>query len=88
MSMQNDSGLIRIGIFYDGNYFYHVSNYYYHGHPRRSRISVPGLHSLIRTMVAEREHVSENLCRIVDSRGGESPSSAVLRTQFRRRPDA
>ena len=82
MDAKKDSGLIRIGIFYDGNYFYHVSNYYYHGHPRRSRISVPGLHSLIRTMVAEREHVSENLCRIVDShyfRGRLTASEANLR---------
>ena len=31
MDAKNDSKLIRIGIFYDGNYFYHVSNYYYHG---------------------------------------------------------
>lgn len=82
MSANSESKLIRIGIFYDGNYFYHVSNYYYHGHPRRSRISVPGLHSLIRTMVAEREHVSENLCRIVDShyfRGRLTASEANLR---------
>ncbi len=82
MNEKNDSKLIRIGIFYDGNYFYHVSNYYYHGHQRRSRISVPGLHSLIRTMVAEREHVSENLCRIVDShyfRGRLTAAEANLR---------
>ena len=82
MDAKNDSKLIRIGIFYDGNYFYHVSNYYYHGHPRKSRISVPGLHSLIRTMVAEREHVSENLCRIVDShyfRGRLTAAEANLR---------
>jgi len=82
MNGKSDSKLIRIGIFYDGNYFYHVSNYYYHGHQRRSRISVPGLHSLIRTMVAEREHVSENLCRIVDShyfRGRLTAAEANLR---------
>ena len=82
MNANNDSKLLRIGIFYDGNYFYHVSNYYYHGPPRKSRISVPGLHSLIRTMVAEREHVSENLCRIVDShycRGRLTASEANLR---------
>ena len=82
MNEKNDSKLIRIGIFYDGNYFYHVSNYYYHGHQRKSRISVPGLHSLIRTMVAEREHVSENLCRIVDShyfRGRLTAAEANLR---------
>ena len=82
MNAKNDSKLLRIGIFYDGNYFYHVSNYYYHGHPRRSRISVPGLHSLIRTMIAEREHVDENLCRIVDShyfRGRLNASEANLR---------
>jgi len=82
MDAKNDSKLLRIGVFYDGNYFYHVSNYYYHGHPRRSRISVPGLHSLIRTMIAEREHVDENLCRIVDShyfRGRLNASEANLR---------
>ncbi len=39
-----DSKLTRIGIFYDGNFFFHVSNYYQYHHERRSRISIGGLH--------------------------------------------
>ena len=37
-------GLLRIGVFYDGQYFYHVSNYYAYQHERKSRISISGLH--------------------------------------------
>lgn len=33
--------LIRIGIFYDGNFFSVVSNYYNYHHPRKARISIP-----------------------------------------------
>ena len=29
---EREMRLLRIGIFYDGNYFYHVSNYYCYGH--------------------------------------------------------
>lgn len=61
------SKLTRIGVFYDGNYFLHVSNYYNYSHERRSRISISGLHAFIRRQVAEEEGVNERLCQIVDA---------------------
>lgn len=61
------SALTRIGVFYDGNYFLHVSNYYNYSHERRSRISISGLHAFIRRQVAEEEGVQERLCQIVDA---------------------
>lgn len=66
MKMDQGSRLLRIGIFYDGNYFYHVSNYYCYAHARRSRLSIQGLHDFIREMVSEREEIEERLCQIVD----------------------
>ncbi|WP_338871620.1 NYN domain-containing protein [Spirosoma sp. SC4-14] len=63
----NASRLTRIGVFYDGNYFLHVSNYYNYSHERRSRISISGLHAFIRRQVAEEEEVNERLCQIVDA---------------------
>lgn len=65
--MPSASGLTRIGVFYDGNYFLHVSNYYNYSHERRSRISISGLHAFIRRQVAEEEGVQERLCQIVDA---------------------
>ncbi|GAB3896196.1 hypothetical protein GCM10028825_41540 [Spirosoma agri] len=59
--------MTRIGVFYDGNYFLHVSNYYNYSHERRSRISISGLHAFIRRQVAEEEGVNERLCQIVDA---------------------
>ena len=61
------STLTRIGVFYDGNYFLHVSNYYNYSHERRSRISISGLHAFIRRQVAKEEGVNERLCQIVDA---------------------
>lgn len=62
-----DSKLTRIGIFYDGNYFSHVSNYYLYHHDRRARISIAGLHSFIRDKVGECEAVDSRYCTIVDA---------------------
>lgn len=59
--------LIRIGVFYDGNYFLKVSNYYAYGHERKKRISISGLHDFIRHQVAESEASDVRLCQIVDS---------------------
>jgi cold shock CspA family protein len=59
--------LIKIGVFYDGNFFSHVSNYYSYHHPRKQRISISGLHEYIRHRVATTEQVELHLCRIVDS---------------------
>lgn len=61
------SKLTRIGVFYDGNYFYHVSNYYNYHHSRRSRISIGGLHDFIRHKVADSEGCDVRYCHIVDA---------------------
>ena len=43
----------RIGVFYDGNFLLHASNYYNYIHPERRRLSLNGLHRFIRHRVAE-----------------------------------
>jgi len=65
--MADNTKLTRIGVFYDGNYFLHVSNYYAFNHVRNSRISIRGLHEFIRHQVAEEEAVDSRHCQIVDS---------------------
>lgn len=66
---EGDKKLTRIGVFYDGNYFYHVSNYYNYVHERQSRISISGLHNFIRQKIAEFEGPEDayNHCQIVDA---------------------
>jgi cold shock CspA family protein len=65
--MSNLTKLTRIGVFYDGNYFLHVSNYYNYNHTRRSRISISGLHEFIRQQIALEESTDVRLCQIVDA---------------------
>ncbi|GGH48346.1 cold-shock protein [Mangrovimonas yunxiaonensis] len=69
MSSEKSSKLTRIGVFYDGNYFLHVSNYYNYVHKRKARISVSGLHDYIRHKVAEVEGDISGYrhCQIVDA---------------------
>lgn len=60
--------LTRIGIFYDGNFFFHVSNYYHYHHERRARISIGGLHAFVRQKVVECEKTTDSaFCRVVDA---------------------
>lgn len=61
------SKLTRIGVFYDGNYFFHVSNFYQYQHARKARISIDGLHEFIRHHVAEAEGEDVKYCQIVDA---------------------
>lgn len=58
--------LTRIGIFYDGNFFHVVSNYYAFQHARKSRISISGLHEFVKQRVAHDEHVDSRFCQVVD----------------------
>lgn len=62
--MQNK--LTKIGVFYDGNYFLHISNYYNYVHERQSRISISGLHDFISEKVSEFEDNDPSRCRIID----------------------
>ncbi len=82
-TLNHPKSLTRIGVFYDGNYFLHVSNYYNYVHPKRSRISINGLHEFIRHRVAKEEGTDVRLCQIVDAhyfRGRLSASEASQRT--------
>lgn len=63
----NPKNFTKIGIFYDGNFFLHVSNYYQYYHPRKSRISISGLHEYIRHRVAAEENSDVRYCHIVDA---------------------
>ncbi|MGF1532297.1 MAG: NYN domain-containing protein [Bernardetiaceae bacterium] len=66
MSEQRN-GLKRIGVFYDGNYLYHVNNYYRYEHERHARLSIGGLHEFIRHKLSELEKTEIGLCHIVDA---------------------
>jgi len=59
--------LAKIGIFYDGNYFSRVSNYYNYEHARKSRLSISGLHHFIRTYLSEALKTDVRLVSIVES---------------------
>lgn len=58
---------VKVGVFYDGSYYTHVSNYYNYVHAHRRRIHIGGLHDYIKHMVAEREDTRPNLCHIIDA---------------------
>lgn len=64
---REESRIVRIAVFYDGNFFYHASNYYYFEHPLRMRLSIQGLHEFVRYEVARRETVGLPYCQIVDA---------------------
>ncbi|MCL2601426.1 MAG: NYN domain-containing protein [Treponema sp.] len=59
--------VLKIGIFYDGHYFYKASNYYKFDHIRQARISVSGLHSFICNEVSVKQNVDIELCKIVEA---------------------
>ena len=74
--------LTRIGVFYDGSYFYHVSNYYRYQHSRQARLSIRGLHNFIKDAVARKEGSDVHYCQIVDAhyfRGRLDTQDAVER---------
>jgi len=58
---------LKIGIYYDGYYFYKVSNYYKFDHLRQARISVSGLHHFIRNEVSARLNMDIDLCKVVEA---------------------
>lgn len=72
---------MKIGVFYDGNYFLHVSNYYNYFHEMRQRVSLPGFHSLIRHVVSQVEEVDVNLCRITEAHYFRGRLSALEASQ-------
>ncbi|MBR6496516.1 MAG: NYN domain-containing protein [Rikenellaceae bacterium] len=65
--MRDRSNQMRIGVFYDGNFLLHTSNYYNYIHPRHRRLSINGLHEFIRHRVAEEEDLDYRNCIITES---------------------
>lgn len=57
----------KIGVFYDGNFLLHASNYYNYIHPQRRRLSVNGLHDFICQRVAEEEGIDPKRCRVCEA---------------------
>jgi len=62
-----DNTLLRVGVFYDGTYFAHVSNYYLYQHERKARLSIEGIHEFVRDEVSRHEGVDKRFCQIVDA---------------------
>jgi len=67
MGMAMKQEMVRIGVIYDGNYLYNVSNFYNYNHPRKSRINISGLHDFIRHQTAKLEGSRFSHCQIVDA---------------------
>ena len=59
--------IVKIGIYYDGHYFYKVSNYYKFDHPRQARVSILGLHEYIRNEVSDRMKVDADDCKVTEA---------------------
>ena len=57
----------KIAVFYDGNFFSHVSNYYQFHHRRHARISISGLHEFIRQEVSRTDGTDVRYCQMVDA---------------------
>ncbi len=63
----NNYSPLRVGVFYDGNYLLHASNYYNYIHGRRNRLSISGLHSFVRKRVAREEGIEEKWAQLVEA---------------------
>lgn len=63
----NNYSPLRVGVFYDGNFLLHASNYYNYIHAHHSRLSINGLHQYIRKRVAIEESIEERFCQIVEA---------------------
>ena len=82
---EQEQRVVKIGIFYDGGFFHHISNYYRYAHPRKQRISIPGLHDYVRERVAAIEGVAPRCAHVVDShffRGRFSAQQTLAREKL------
>ncbi len=73
---------IRIGVFYDGNFLLHASNYYNYIHPQHSRLSIGGLHDFVCHRMSEVLDIDPWTCSITDAhyfRGRINASEAQQR---------
>ncbi|MBX7240742.1 MAG: cold shock domain-containing protein [Bacteroidia bacterium] len=59
--------LLKIGLYYDGNYLSNVSNYYYFQHAFKTRINIEGLHEFLIQKISELEETKKQYCKITDA---------------------
>ena len=65
--MTNNITPLRLGVFYDGNFLLHASNYYNYIHPLHTRLSISGLHEFILTHAAQEEGCAPSRCQIAEA---------------------
>jgi uncharacterized LabA/DUF88 family protein/cold shock CspA family protein len=58
---------LKIGVFYDGNFVNHVSEYYAFRHPVKSRLSLKGLEEYVINQIATRKNIETHHCKVVES---------------------
>ena len=63
-----DGFVVRIGIFYDGNYFSHVSNFYRYNHAIGQRIRIGGMDDFVRSEIGTALGVDRSECVIVETK--------------------
>ncbi len=77
------AGLTTVGVFYDGDYFNHVSTYYKYSHPRHTRLSIAGLHRFIRAHIAGcLEEAAATLAPANGRRGARGDCGQMRRCQI------
>ncbi len=64
--MANCKDVVKIGLFIDGNYLLHTSNYYNYIHKEQRRLSLGGISRFITKKVAEHVECSQKECMIVE----------------------
>ncbi len=79
--MKESLSQIRIGVFYDGNFLLHTSNYYNYIHPQHRRLSISGLHEFIKRRVAEEENLDYRNCVITEAHYFRGRINAVEASQ-------
>ena len=66
--MENASNkLVKIGVFYDGNFINHISDYYAFHHSIKSRLSIKGIEEFLISEISEIEGFDKQYCKIVES---------------------
>jgi uncharacterized LabA/DUF88 family protein/cold shock CspA family protein len=67
MNKESNQNFLKIGVFYDGNFVNHISDYYAFKHHVKSRLSLKGLEEFAINMISKYENIDSKFCRIVDS---------------------
>jgi uncharacterized LabA/DUF88 family protein/cold shock CspA family protein len=67
MNTVNNKNLLKIGVFYDGNFINYISDHYAFRHNIKSRLSLKGLEEFTINNISKLEDIDSTYCKIVDS---------------------